>query len=108
MNRLRPPKKRETLEVRLPLETKTAFMARCHDAGLTASEVVRDLIEREPLRSKGRLRGWQAGLLAAAGVALGAVVAPSIAQALPGSRAAFDQLDANRDGVISFAEFRAH
>ncbi|MFN7388145.1 EF-hand domain-containing protein [Brevundimonas sp.] len=26
---------------------------------------------------------------------------------MPGSRAAFDQLDANRDGVISFAEFQA-
>lgn len=108
MHRARPPKKSETLEIRLPLETKTAFMARCRDSGRTASEVVRDLIEHEPLRSKARLKNWQVGLLAAAGVAFGAVVAPSIAQALPGSRAAFDQLDANRDGVISFAEFRAY
>jgi hypothetical protein len=104
----RPPKKSETLEVRLPLETKVAFMARCRDAGTTASEVVRDLIEREPLARTARLRGWQAGLLAAVGIAIGAVAAPSIAQALPGSRVAFDQMDANRDGVISFAEFRAH
>lgn len=106
MSKPRPPKKSETLEVRLPLETKAAFMARCRDAGLTASEVVRDLIEREPLGRPARLKGWQAGLLAAAGIAIGAVAAPSIAQALPGSRAAFDQMDSNRDGVVTFAEFR--
>jgi anti-sigma factor RsiW len=107
MIRSRPPKKSETLEVRLPLETKAAFMARCRDAGLTASEVVRGLIEREPLAPPARLRGWQAGLLAAAGIAIGAVAAPSIAQALPGSRAAFDQMDSNRDGVVTFSEFRS-
>lgn len=107
MSTVRPPKKSETLEIRLPHAAKVAFMERCRAAGLTASEVVRDLIEREAPRSRRTMKRWQAALIAVAGLAIGAAAAPSIAQALPGSRAAFDQLDANHDGVISFAEFRA-
>ncbi len=106
MSTVRPPKKSETLEVRLPHAAKVAFMARCRAVGLTASEVVRDLIEAEAPKPRPAMR-WQAALLAIAGLIVGAVAAPSIAQALPGSRASFDQMDANRDGVISFAEFRA-
>ena len=44
---MRAPKKSETLEVRLPFETKSAFMARCQDEGRTASEAVRGFIEAE-------------------------------------------------------------
>ncbi len=106
MSTVRPPKKSETLEVRLPHAAKVAFMERCRAAGLTASEVVRELIENEAPRPRPAKR-WQAALLAVAGLIIGAVAAPSIAQALPGSRAAFDQMDANGDGVISFSEFRA-
>lgn len=106
MSTVRPPKKSETLEIRLPHAAKVAFMDRCRAAGLTASEVVRDLIEREAPRSRRVMKRWQAALLAVAGLIIGAAAAPSIAQALPGSRAAFDQMDANRDGVISFDEFR--
>lgn len=107
MSTVRPPKKSETLEIRLPHAAKVAFMDRCRAAGLTASEVVRDLIEREAPRSRRTMKRWQAALLAVAGLVIGAAAAPSIAQALPGSRAAFDQIDANSDGLISFAEFRA-
>ena len=106
----RPPKKSETLEIRLPHAAKLAFMERCRAAGLTASEVVRGLIEDEaPAAPKTRrtMTGWQALAAAIAGIVIGAAAAPSIAQALPGSRAAFDQIDANRDGVVSFAEFQA-
>lgn len=107
----RPPKKSETLEIRLPHAAKAAFMQRCRADGLTASEVVRDLIERRVQTVAARPRrlaraGWA---LAAAlgGVAIGAAAAPAIAQALPGSQAAFDQLDTNRDGVLTPAEFSA-
>lgn len=103
----RPPKKSETLEVRLPHAAKTAFMDRCRASGLTASEVVRTLIERDATAPRGRwtLSAGQALAAAIAGLAIGAVAAPSIAQALPGSRVAFDQMDTNRDGVVTFAEF---
>lgn len=106
----RPPKKSETLEIRLPHAAKLAFMERCRAAGLTASEVVRGLIESEtPAAPKihRTMRGWQALAAAVAGIAIGAAAGPSIAQALPGSRAAFDQMDADHDGVVSFAEFQA-
>ena len=107
MSTARPPKKSDTLEVRLPHASKVAFMERCRAEGLTASEVVRDLIETDAPKPRRTMKSWQALVLAVAGLVLGAVAAPSIAQALPGSRAAFDEMDANRDGVISFAEFRA-
>ena len=49
----REPKKTETLEVRLPPETKQAFMAACRANGVSASRVVRGLIRRH-LRSASR------------------------------------------------------
>lgn len=110
MTSARPPKKSETLEIRLPHAAKLAFMERCRAAGLTASEVVRGLIETDaPAVPKARrtMKGWQALAAAVVGIVIGAAAAPSIAQALPGSRAAFEQMDANHDGVVSFAEFQA-
>ena len=108
MTTARPPKKSETLEIRLPYAAKAAFMERCRAAGLTASEVVRGLIESgtPATRSRRSSRAWPALAAAVAGIVIGAAAAPSIAQALPGSRAAFDQMDADRDGVVSFDEFR--
>lgn len=106
----RPPKKSETLEIRLPHASKLAFMERCRAAGLTASEVMRGLIENEATvgpKARRTMKGWQALAAAVAGIVIGAAAAPSIAQALPGSRTAFDQMDANHDGVVSFAEFQA-
>lgn len=108
MTHARPPKKSETLEVRLPLDAKSAFMAHCRRQGTTASEAVRRLIEtdmiaRSPVRA---VRSWLTAAAAVAGLLIGALAAPSIALALPTERAAFDRLDLNRDGLVSFAEFQ--
>lgn len=105
-------KKSETLEVRVPFATKAAFMARCRDDGRTASEAVRRFMEQAleaPARPCRRaLPRWgQALAAAAAGLALGAIAAPSLAQTAPQSRAAFDRLDRNHDGVLSLGEFRS-
>lgn len=104
----RTPKKSETLEVRLPHQTKTAFMARCRDDGQTASEAVRGFIEAELVTSarRPRLRLWQMMAAAAAGLALGAVAAPSLARTVPADEAAFARMDQNHDGALSLAEFR--
>ena len=101
---VRPPKKSETLEVRLPHQTKTAFMARCQAEGRTASDAVRGFIEGElsPVR-RTRVRGWQALVAALAGLAIGAVAAPSLAQTT--GHASFAQLDRNNDGVLSPVEY---
>ena len=106
----KPPKKSEVLEVRLPYATKAAFMARCQATGRTASEVVRVCIDREldgkaarTPRAHGFL--WRAVLAALAGLAVGAVAVPSLARPTPVSRATFERLDRNHDGVLSFEEF---
>ena len=104
-------KKSETVEVRLPHAAKTAFMARCREDGLTASEAIRRFIDGELTRSgrpRDRMASWRQILVAAiAGVALGAVAAPSLAQSLSPSREVFQRLDRDRDGVLSFVEFAA-
>lgn len=101
------PKKSETLEVRLPLETKAAFMARCRDDGRSASEAVRGFIEGE-IEGRVRLRRswlWQVAVAAIAGLALGAVAAPSLAKA--SGQTAFEQLDVNGDGVVTKVEYKS-
>lgn len=104
-------KKSEVLEVRLPHETKTAFMARCRETRRTASEAVRMFIDQEleGRTTKPRANGliWRALAAALAGLAVGAVAAPSLARPTTTSHAAFDRLDANHDGVLSFEEFSA-
>lgn len=113
MTRQLSPKKSETLEIRLPHQTKAAFMARCQHQGRTASEAVRRFIEGEVAGTgprRPRVFLWQALAAAAAGLAIGAVAAPSLAQtahAQDDPRVAFDRLDRNHDGVVSFEEFRA-
>jgi hypothetical protein len=88
----RPLKKSETLEIRIPYSTKTAFMARCRDDGSSASEALRKLIDqhladeaaaaRAPARPAlfggRRLPHLLAGALIAA--AVGAVAVPSLAR----------------------------
>ncbi len=101
----RPPKKSETLEVRLPHQTKAAFMARCRGRGQTASEAVRTYIETD-LTGRTRSRLWQAAAAAAAGLALGAVAAPALARTAPTDHATFERLDRNRDGALSPTEFQ--
>jgi predicted DNA-binding protein len=98
MSSQRPPKKSETLEIRIPYPTKTAFMEKAKAEGRAASEIVREQIdaylgqEPEPqsLADKAvvlirqNLRG--AGLmLAGAGSALAISLAAAPATAMPGS-----------------------
>lgn len=98
----RPPKKSETLEVRLPYPTKLAFMARCQAQGVSASEAVRGFIDTQidptPARGGWPWRRIAAGALAAA--AMGAVAVPSLARTSPD----FHRLDLDGDGAITRAE----
>lgn len=120
----RPPKKSETLEIRLPYETKQAFMARCQGEGISASEALRGFIEARlaPPPSARPARGWlQLALGAAVALAVGATALPSLAGQVDRSGferfdldhsgavsgAEFARLDANGDGAVSLAEFRA-
>lgn len=112
MTTQKPPKKSETIEVRVPYGAKTAFAERCRENGQTVSEALRGFMEREIGTGRtGRVRTklWHAVAALAAGLALGAVAAPSLAQTTQGahgSRAAFERLDRNGDGVVSYDEFR--
>jgi hypothetical protein len=106
MSAPRKLKKSETLEIRLPYPTKLAFMARCQADGVSASEALRGFIDEEisemaPPRRTPRLL---VGALIAA--AVGAVAVPAIAGQSLVSRLAFERIDANHDGVISYAEYR--
>ncbi len=101
----RPLKKSESLEIRLPYETKTAFMDRCRQDGVTASEALRADIETR-LR-KAPAAGWSRRARAIAGAAVilgvGAGALPSLAAAVGGP--SFASLDKDRNGVLAFAEF---
>ena len=106
MSESRPPKKSETLEIRIPFPTKQAFMARCHTEGRSASEDLRGYIEHSltttpPPRAGRRLHQIVAGALIAATV--GAAAAPALARATRIST--FESLDTDRDGVLTPAEF---
>lgn len=102
----RAPKKSETLEIRLPYETKTAFMARCRQDGVTASEALRADIDA---RLTARAPAWGRRVRAIAGAAVllgvGAGALPSLAAAVSGP--SFASLDANRNGALTFREFAA-
>jgi hypothetical protein len=113
MSDTRPPKKSESLEIRIPYPTKQAFMARCRDEGRSASEVLRGLIElnladetTEVAKAARRRFRLIAGTLIA--LAVGAVAVPSLARAPheAQSRRAFERLDADHNGVVSYQEFR--
>ena len=104
----RPPKKSESLEIRIPYAAKQAFMARCQAEGRSASDALRHFIDQQiapPRPTRGRLA---VGVLIAA--AVGAVALPSLARQPAADellrRAAFAQLDANRDGVLTLDEYR--
>lgn len=112
-------KKSETLEVRIPHETKQAFLNACREDGTTASEVVRDQVQsyldarEQPQQEKGKLMQFSptvrrygprvvAGSIAALGLTALAVL-PSAAA--PDFKAQFGRLDTNGDGVLSVDEF---
>lgn len=113
----RQPKKTETVEVRLPFETKQAFMQHCRLEGRTASEAIRRFVDNElQAEAPKRLRLFPSGMrwigaVILAVLALGAVTAPSLAQTLNPTlnptQASFERLDRNNDGLLSFEEFRA-
>ncbi|WP_293678531.1 EF-hand domain-containing protein [uncultured Phenylobacterium sp.] len=100
-------KKSESLEIRIPHPTKLAFMARCREEGRSASEALRAFIDGQLAapQPQPRRRTWRLVAACAIAAAVGAAAVPSLAR--PGLRAAeFARLDANRDGVISYAEFQ--
>lgn len=102
----RPPKKSETIEIRLPYPTKVAFMARCRDDGRTASEALRGFIDGQISdRFERPSPPWRllAGALMAA--LAGAVALPSLAHT--NERAGFERLDANGDGRVTAGELLA-
>jgi Ca2+-binding EF-hand superfamily protein len=125
-------KKSETLEVRIPYETKQAFLTACREDGTTASEVVRENIQsyldererpvQQPERTPAMTNVVQFAKLAeklppvvrrygprvaASGVAAlaFATFAALPSAAAPDFQAAFKKLDVNGDGVISAEEF---
>jgi hypothetical protein len=127
MTNRRPPKKTETLEVRMAPETKRALQDVSRAEDRTASEVVRELIEGylrqaemrrdrarlEPterlaaiLRSKPARRSAAAVAAASAIGLLTLVAAPSTAKV--DYRTMFDALDANHDGRVTPDEYYAN
>jgi hypothetical protein len=105
-------KKNDSIEIRLPDQTKAAFREKCRREGRTASDAVRSFIDEqlEPGASIRRRRRsiWRIGLAVAAGAVLGGgIAAPSIAASAGTSRSAFQALDRDRDGVLTYEEFRA-
>jgi hypothetical protein len=101
-------KKTETIELRLPYETKQAFMARCHAAGRSASEELRGFIagyvnDGARKRVDRKRLAIRVGLVFVALAAATAVAEPALARA--SVSASFERIDANHDGKISFAEF---
>ncbi|PQA85623.1 EF-hand domain-containing protein [Hyphococcus luteus] len=120
MNRQRPPKKTETIEIRLSPDAKQAFMASCEKRKRSASAVIRGFIDlyiaetnRAPqsipikefdmlrLINKNKLR-----LSALAGcIAAGFALATTSAAADPRVEAVFQWLDADHDEAISKQEF---
>lgn len=110
MASIRPAKKSETIEVRLSHAAKAAFMERCRHRQLTASEAIRlfidDQLDPRATPRRRRTASWRIVAVGVAGAVLGAA-APSFAWATQNSRPAFDRLDQNHDGVLSYQEFRS-
>ena len=105
-------KKNDSIEIRLPDEAKAAFREACSRQGRTASDALRSFIDEQidPRRSVRRRRRslWRIGAALAAGAALGgAVAAPSLAASSDSSRSAFRALDRDRDGSLTYDEFRS-
>jgi hypothetical protein len=121
----REPKKSETLEIRIPHETKTAFMSACRAKGVSASDVLRTCISghlepagRTPVhwtkeirmvfseKPRRRILLGSAGALAAA-IAMVSLAVPAQAAVDPRLVAVFDWLDRDHDGRVGRAEYLA-
>lgn len=121
----RGEKKSEMLEFRLSWSEKQAFKALCDDDDVAVSARLRELItahladksasssnqETErmmPMRQlfQNRPRALLASAIASASALALTAAAPSAATI--DTRAAFDLMDRNRDGRVSFTEFEAH
>lgn len=105
-------KKNDSIEIRLPDETKAAFREKCRREGRTASDAVRSFIDEQLEPGAGIRRGrrsiWRIALAVAAGAVLGGgIAAPSIAASSDNSRSAFQALDRDQDGALTYEEFRA-
>ena len=115
-------KKSETLEVRIPHETKQAFLTACREDGTTASEVVRaqvqtylDVRERPPVEADKRTlvmtlpptgRRYAPRVAAGGVLAIGLTALAALpSAAAPDFKAQFTRLDVNGDGVLSVEEF---
>jgi hypothetical protein len=109
------------LEVRIPYDTKQAFLTACREDGTTASEVVRESVqtyldtrERPSLEEKRTLimkfpepvRRYGPRIAAGGIAALGLATFTALpVAAAPDFKAQFNRLDVNKDGVISSDEF---
>jgi len=112
MNDRRPPKKSETIEVRVPHEVKDALMRKARAEGRSASEVIRSsidtyLADRSREKPTMLIRMWKPIAAGSAGMltVLWLALAPAPLAAGSNLKAAFDKLDANHDQVISLDEF---
>lgn len=121
----RGEKKSETLEFRLSWSEKQAFKALCDEDDVAVSARLRELITSQIEQSSAsrstpeperklpmpaffnqRPRALIAALLGSAGALAALAAAPSAATI--DTRAAFNLIDSDRDGQVTFAEFRAH
>jgi plasmid stability protein len=105
-------KKNDSIEIRLPDETKAAFREKCRREGRTVSDAVRSIIaeQLEPGASVRRRRKsfWRIAAAVAAGAVMGGgLAAPSIAASADNSPSAFQALDRDRDGALTYEEFRS-
>lgn len=112
MNRLREPKKSETIEVRLPHEVKCALMDKARAEGRSASEVIRESIDcylaRHPKEAGSMLLTlWKpvAAVGAASVAIMWAALSPAPSHANADLKSVFQMLDRNHDGVITIDEF---
>ena len=126
MSDIRPSKKSESIEVRLPFEAKQAFIAACKAERRTASDVIRGAIAayvdrrggRPDLAAERKLAGLAPkalrrthyvafGAASVLGIAALAALPSAAAPSEPDKAAAFSNLDRNGDGFVSYPEFLA-
>lgn len=104
---MRTPKKTETIELRLPYETKQAFMARCQARGVSASEALRgfigETVEDRPARARRSPYARWGAVAAGAVLAAGALAQPALARAE--ASAGFARLDTDHDARVTVLEF---